>query len=135
MCIRGQLFSAELKPVVATAFPADIRVERNVSYLAREGRKQMADLYSPSSLSKGDKFPAVMLIHGGGWTRGRRDDKREVNIATTLARNGYLVMSIDYLLANKNQAVWPTNLWDCKTAVRWLRKNAGRLGVIRSASA
>lgn len=38
-------------------------------------------------------------------------------------------MSIDYLLSDKKQAVWPTNLWDCKTAVRWLRKNAERLGV------
>ena len=25
--------------------------------------------------------------------------------------------------------MWPTNLWDCKTAVRWLRKNADRLQV------
>jgi acetyl esterase/lipase len=39
-------------------------------------------------------------------------------------------MSINYLLANSNNThvvVWPHNLHDCKTAVRWLRKNADRL--------
>ena len=38
-------------------------------------------------------------------------------------------MSIDYLLSRNNRAVWPTNLWDCKTAVRWLRQNAKELHV------
>jgi len=71
----------------------------------------------------------VVLIHGGGWVSGRRDAEREINIGSTLARHGYVVMSIDYLLSDKKQAVWPTNLWDCKTAVRWLRVNAPRLGV------
>jgi len=111
-----------------TAATPDLRVERNITYLANS-QKPAADLYFPASQSGEGKFPAVILIHGGGWQGGRRDDKREISISSTLARNGYFVMSIDYLLANKKQAVWPTNLWDCKTAVRWLRKNADRLGV------
>jgi acetyl esterase/lipase len=38
-------------------------------------------------------------------------------------------MSIDYVLASKTKATWPQNLYDCKTAVRWLRKNAARLQI------
>ena len=109
-------------------FPADVRVERNVTFLP-EGRKGRADLYFPLDMLKDKKLPAIVLIHGGGWSGGRRDAEREINIGSTLARNGYVAMSIDYLLSDKKQAVWPTNLWDCKTAVRWLRKNAGRLDI------
>jgi len=112
----------------APEFPTDVRVERNVQYLPA-GRKQKADLYAPLAAAAGQKLPAVVLIHGGGWVSGRRDAEREINIGSTLARHGYVVMSIDYLLSDKKQAVWPTNLWDCKTAVRWLRVNAPRLGV------
>lgn len=109
-------------------FPDDVRVERGVKFLAPE-RKERADLYFPLNAAPGQRVPAVVLIHGGGWVGGRRDAAREINIGTTLARNGYLTMSIDYLLSDRKQAVWPTNLWDCKTAVRWLRVQADRLGV------
>jgi acetyl esterase/lipase len=118
----------EARPKVTPVFPPDIRVERDVKFLA-EGRKQKADLYFPLEIPKDTKMPAVVLIHGGGWVGGKRNAQREINIGSTLARNGYVMMSIDYVLADKKQAVWPTNLWDCKTAVRWLRKNAERLGV------
>jgi len=40
------------------------------------------------------------------------------------------VMSIDYDLQKEGgPPVWPRNLHDCKTAVRWLRANAERLGI------
>ena len=118
----------EAKSKAAPVFPPDIRVERDVRYLA-EGRKQKADLYFPLAMPKDKKLPAVVIIHGGGWTGGVKDASREINIGSTLARNGYVAMSIEYVLSDKKQAVWPTNLWDCKTAVRWLRQNAERLGV------
>ena len=118
----------EAKPKAPPVFPADIRVERDVKFLP-EGRKQKADLYFPLEMPKDKKLPAILMIHGGGWSGGQRDAKREINIGSTLARNGYVAMSIDYLLSDKKQAVWPTNLWDCKTAVRWLRKHAERLGI------
>ncbi len=109
-------------------FPEDVRVERNVAYLP-DGRAEKADLYFPLTMPEGKRFPAMVVIHGGGWSGGQRDAARELNIGGTLARNGYIVMSIDYLLATKTQPVWPTNLWDCKLAVRWLRVNAAKLGV------
>jgi len=109
-------------------FPTDIRVERAVAYLPPE-RTEKADLYFPSTMPAKTGLPAVLIIHGGGWTGGERDASREINIASTLARNGYVAMSIDYVLATKEKATWPQNLYDCKTAVRWLRKNADRLQI------
>jgi acetyl esterase/lipase len=108
--------------------PADFRVERDVAFLAA-GRAEMADLYLPLEIPKGRKAPAVVIIHGGGFTGGHRDAARELNIGGTLARNGYVGMSIDYALADIDRPTWPQNLFDCKTAVRWLRANADRLQI------
>jgi len=109
-------------------FPADVRVERDVQFLPVD-RKERADLYFPLQAAADKRLPAVLMIHGGGWVGGKRDAAREINIGSTLARNGYVAMSIEYMLSNRKQAVWPTNLWDCKLAVRWLRKNVDRLGI------
>ena len=108
--------------------PADIRVEREVPFLDA-GRTEVADLYLPMEIPKGQRVPAVVIIHGGGFTGGHRDAAREQNIGGTLARNGYVGMSIDYALADLGRPSWPQNLFDCKTAVRWLRANAERLQI------
>lgn len=116
--LGGALLSAE----------PEVRIEKNVSYLP-EGRKEKADLYLPADAK--EKHPAVVIIHGGGWTGGIKDAAREINIGTILAKEGYVCMSIDYLLhdAASDKPCWPQNLHDCKTAVRWLRANAEKLKV------
>jgi len=114
----------------ATLAADAIHTEHDVDYLGG-GRKEKADLYLPANPQPGQKFPAVVIIHGGGWAGGDKRAAREINIGTTLALNGYVGMSINYVLANKDQPgpTWPQNLHDCKTAVLWLRANAERLNV------
>ena len=112
----------------AAAPPENVRIEKDVDYLGAD-RKEKADLYLPAEVPKGRRCPGVVIIHGGGWSGGDKGAAREINIGTTLALNGYVGMSINYVLATKEStaATWPQNLHDCKTAVRWLRKNAERL--------
>jgi acetyl esterase/lipase len=119
------LFVAALR---ADEDPADIRIEHDVPYLGG-ARTESADLYMPLEIPQGQRVPAVVIIHGGGFTGGHRDAAREQYIGTTLARSGYVGMSIDYLLADLGRPSWPQNLYDCKTAVRWLRANAVRLQI------
>ena len=113
---------------LAPAALEDVRIEKDVDYLGAD-RQEKADLYLPADVPKGGRCPGVVIIHGGGWSGGDKGAGREINIGTTLAQHGYVCMSINYVLASKdNTAVtWPQNLHDCKTAVRWLRKNAARL--------
>jgi acetyl esterase/lipase len=108
--------------------PTDVRIEKGISYLPSD-RAEKADLYLPSKFEDDKKYPGVVIIHGGGWTGGKRDAAREINIGTTLASHGYVCLSIDYLLHDpqSDKSCWPQNLHDCKTAVRWLRANADRL--------
>jgi acetyl esterase/lipase len=115
----------------STAFATDgVRTEHDVDYLAAD-RTEKADLYLPANPRPGQRFPAVVIIHGGGWSYGDKRAAREINIGATLAQNGYVGMSVNYLLAGKDHPgpTWPQNLHDCKTAVRWLRANAERLHV------
>ena len=121
---------ALLLTVVAGPLVADeaVRIEKGVAYLPAD-RAEQADLYLPPEFEEGKKYPGVLIIHGGGWTGGKRDAAREINIGTTLASHGYVCMSIDYLLHDpqSDRPCWPQNLHDCKTAVRWMRANAQRL--------
>ncbi len=112
----------------AAAADDAVRIEKSVAYLPAD-RAELADLYLPPKFDAGKKYPGVLIIHGGGWTGGKRDAAREINIGTTLASHGYVCMSIDYLLHDpqSEQSCWPQNLHDCKTAVRWMRANAERL--------
>ena len=104
-----------------------VRIEKDVAYLGAD-RQEKGDLYLPAKVEKGQRFPAVLIIHGGGWSGGDKGATREINIGTNLAMNGYVGFSINYVLS-KGQLTWPQNLHDCKTAVRWLRKNAERLNI------
>lgn len=111
---------------------AEVTIRKDVAYLPERAEK--LDLYLPTHRAAEVRSPAVLIIHGGGWTGGDKGAGREINIGTTLARAGYVCASVNYRLGKD---AWPTNLQDCKNAIRFLRKNAAayqvdpeRLGVI-----
>ncbi len=106
-----------------------IYIESDIPYLGPD-RREKFDLYSPADPNEDKRFPAVVIIHGGGWRGGDKDRDREKNIAINLARSGYVCMSINYLLIEEGKPAWPENLYDCKRAVQFLRKNAERFKVV-----
>jgi acetyl esterase/lipase len=108
--------------------PEGVVIQENIPYLGPD-RAETADLYLPAKRDRSARSPAVVIIHGGGFTGGDKAAAREFNIGTTLAQHGYVGMSVNYALAAKGRPTWPRNLQDCMTAVRWLRKNADRLQV------
>ena len=74
------------------------------------------------------KRPAVVWIHGGGFTEERltrksRPEKRFLE----MLRRGYLIASIDYRISQVRP--FPSQIQDTKCAVRFLRANAGKLGI------
>lgn len=122
--------SQESRPVTTQPGKAEytFRVEKDVAFLAPD-RKEKCDLYLPTPHHSGERFPAIVVIHGGGWKRFDKADPRETNIASNLAGHGYLCMSINYFLGAKNETPWPQNLLDCKTAVQFLRVNADKYSI------
>ena len=61
------------------------------------------------------------MVHGGAWMGGNKRDMRSA--AQIVASHGYTVASISYRLAPKDK--FPTQVDDCKTAIRWFRSQAG----------
>ena len=104
----------------------------------------LLDIYQPKAKAK-VRRPAVVVIHGGGFTGGSRKQGAIVAMAKYFARRGWFAVSVDYRLA-KNQGPVP-KAWaeavksakkvsqamgiypagrDCKAAVRWLHANADK---------
>jgi acetyl esterase/lipase len=104
----------------AESVAAAPRMIPDLAYLAPD-RAEKLDLYLPVAPAKGKLSPAVVWIHGGGWTGGVKTENRAKEICTTLAAAGYVAVSVDYKLGD---GAWPTNLHDCKNAVRFLRAHA-----------
>ncbi len=94
-----------------------------------EGRKEKLDLYLPNGPERKDR-PAVVFIHGGGFTGGDKAEQRSSSVSADLARAGYVVVSCNYVLGAKSKdGVWPRNIADCREAVRWVRAHTVELGV------
>jgi acetyl esterase/lipase len=66
----------------------------------------------------------VILVHGGGWSRGSKD--MVAPAARNLAEQGFVVMATEYRLTG--EAPFPANIHDVKRAIRWSKANAGALG-------
>src|SRR4051812_38028119 len=105
--IAALLFAATGPSVPTFAAEGGVVIEKDVAYLGPD-RAEKADLYRPREIPDGHRVPAVVIIHGGGWVGGKRDAARELGIGTTLAENGYVGLSIDYLLSNDaHRVAWP----------------------------
>ena len=111
---------------VYTASGADrISVVRDVQYLEAT-RSEKLDIYMPADLSVSNMHPGFVCIHGGGWMNLSKSEGRSVEICTTLAKAGFVALSIDYKMGPGS---WPTDLYDCKNAVRFLKSHAKEYNV------
>jgi acetyl esterase/lipase len=108
----------------ATRQRCDYTVTRDVVYTPpRWPEPVRGDVFRPRTPHPA---PAVLLIHGGGWTG--KDGRWEVEpIAKKLARRGYVVLNITYRLAPRWQ--FPAPLEDMQQAVKWLRDHAVEYGI------
>ncbi len=82
-----------------------------------------ADVYIPD----GDQetWPAVLVVHGGGWERRSREDM--ARIARQLADRGFVAVNIDHRFAPAFQ--FPAQLHDVQLALDWMRDQAGQLQI------
>lgn len=72
--------------------------------------------------------PALIMIHGGTWRSGGRQDWRDS--CRRAADAGVAGIAIDYRLVDGTSShAWPAQLVDAQLAVRWVRANAGRYGI------
>lgn len=106
--------------------PADVVFEEGVVYGKAGDFELKLNLARPVKHDAESKAaPAVVVIHGGGWAAGKREDLNAM--AWTLAQRGYVAVTISYRFAPK--FVFPAQVEDAKCAVRYLRANAKKLNI------
>ncbi len=112
---------------------AEIVIEEDITYGKAGDTELKLDLARP----QGDgPFPAIVFIHGGGWSGGNRQMYRgQIQEA---AKRGYVAATISYRLMQFDQAkketttatpVFPAQIHDAKAAIRWLRAHAEKYQV------
>ncbi|WP_228852561.1 pectinesterase family protein [Aegicerativicinus sediminis] len=90
----------------------------NLTYKSIGDRELKLDVYVPT-VNNGKNFTAVLLIHGGGWASGSKENQRVM--AQHLAVNGYVGIPVSYRLSE--EAPYPAGVIDLKDAIRWIRQN------------
>lgn len=99
----------------------DWTVQRDLRFTPVDWPKPLlADLYTPAGDAPPGGWPAVVMIHGGGWSSGDREQVE--GIARRVARRGYVTLNITYRLAP--ESIFPAQVVDVQQAVRWLRGHA-----------
>jgi acetyl esterase/lipase len=115
----------ETAPTTTTAAPPAPVERETVVYSPDGAPRRKGDLVVPED----HRSTAIVLVHGGGGTRGSRRDVRAW--ADAYADAGYVTFSIDYFLFKESTPppVYPVPERDAKAAVQYLRQRAAELGL------
>ena len=94
--------------------PLEAETLLNVSY--GPNPQQVYDLYLPSGRNATDT-KIIMLIHGGGWTEG---DKNDMNGTVALLQSlypEYAIANVNYVLADADHYAFPNQFLDIQAIV------------------
>ena len=111
--------------LTATSVDGEYEVFNNEIFASPSGVDLKADIFVPHKGKPKEGYPAVVLIHGGGWTNGSKEQMTP--IAERLVRSGFSVMNISYRFAPKYH--WPAQLEDCQMALKWFRGQSDRFAI------
>jgi acetyl esterase/lipase len=90
-------------------------------HYADQSPNHRLDIYLPNE-GKGP-FPVIMVVHGGAFMFG--DKRHDFNKPMLKGLDhGFSVVCIEYRLSG--EAIFPSQIYDCKAAVRFLRANADK---------
>ena len=112
---HAQLSEAE-KAVVLLANHTN--VETNLVYKVASGHEAKLDVYRPEHAATAT--PVVMMIHGGGWLFGSKEDS--VLYLLPYLQMGFAVVNVEYRMGSVSLA--PAAVEDCLCALHWIGRNA-----------
>ncbi len=101
-----------------------ITITENISY--RKESSCVLDLAQPLFGPQKNR-PAILIIHGGGWSAGSKNDMVYRTLMVDYAMKGYVVCNINYRLVQ--EAPLPACIEDVRCAIRWMKAHADELGI------
>ena len=103
-----------------------IKVTENIAYRSDVGPNTVLDMAQPLFGPQTDR-PAILIIHGGGWSAGSKNDMVYRTLMIDYAMKGYVVCNMNYRLIQ--EAIPPACIEDVRCAVRWMKANAKTIGI------
>jgi len=103
----------------------DLVVDKDIVYRQIDGFNLKLDIRRANT--RLSNAPVLVQIHGGGWTYGYGSkNEQALPLMQTLARQGWVTVSIDYRLSPK--ATFPDHIVDCEHALDWVKENIAEYG-------
>nr|WP_241774342.1 alpha/beta hydrolase [Flavobacterium sp. Root935] len=101
----------------------NVMQKTDITYCSYGKRKMKLDIFYDKNAKK--KQPAIIIIHGGGWRSGSRQQHHQM--AQKLASLGYVCFTPEYRLST--EALFPAAIYDLKACIRWVRENAVKYNI------
>lgn len=111
------------RPKIATA---KVLTAEHVYKKTAEG-ELVLHCHMPPDWKATDKRPVVVFFFGGGWKNGTY--AQFVPLSEHFASRGLVAISADYRIESKHKVKPDKCVEDAKTAIRWVRANAAKLGI------
>lgn len=98
-------------------------------YKVVEGRKLRLWVRTPKDTKRGDRRPAAVFFHGGGWVGGPLFQFNSQ--CSHFASRGMVTVQVEYRFAPKGDDGGPplVCIQDAKSSMRWVRAHADELGI------
>jgi acetyl esterase/lipase len=99
------------------------------SFVYKETKQGDLELvvHYPPGWNETDKRPGIVFFFGGGWQRGSITQFKAQ--ADHLASRGMVATRADYRVKSRHGVTPKECVEDAKSALRWMRANAGKLGI------
>ena len=111
---------------IAQTAQQSITVTENIAYRTDVGPSTLLDMATPQFGPQKNR-PAILIIHGGGWNAGSKNDIVYRALMVDYAMKGYVVANMNYRLTR--EAPFPACIEDVRCAIRWMKANADKLGI------
>lgn len=108
-------------------YPPDLADARAEVYKTVGDVKLKIYIFEPAAPPRGKERSAIVFFFGGGWRQG--SPKQFEEHCRYLASRGMVAMTADYRVSSRHGTKALECVKDGKSAVRWIRANAERLGV------
>jgi len=108
--------------------PSPLKGAKHLIYKEASNSKLLLNVFSPKGHEpKKDKRPAIVFFFGGGWNGGNPAQFQPH--CEYLASRGMVAITADYRVKSRQGTSPFECVKDGKSAVRWIRENAKKLGV------
>lgn len=112
---------------IASAQEPELAPSRTVTYKTVDGTELKMDIFNPEGFKVTDHRPAIVFFFGGGWSGG--STRQFFQQAKVMAEQGMVAFSVDYRVKSRNKTTPFECVKDGKSAIRWVREHAAKLGV------